>query len=253
MNRTQRLVIAPLALVMALAASANARPFGPFGGPGGRGPGHEGGGLGLGDGQNGGGTGPVPNPCRQDCRSTSSTCTQQARSDAQQCVQTNNCTTLVQTAKDACAANPMSTDCQAARGAARTCVQPCTQALVTALTACKSDKRVCAETCPSPTPGAGVPGLQCVSDCRSTARTCQSTATGTAQTCLTGCNDVLTAAKQACGANYMSSDCKTARQQAVACIDPCTQALVTAVMDCNQTGRTCAAACVPTPTPTPVP
>ena len=231
------------AVVLAGPASANR-----FGGFGGRGPfgGHF------------GGPRVKPDPqCLRTCGQVNRLCLQTARTDAQICADMK-CGGERQAAQNFCATDYTSTDCANARSALRTCLQPCRDALRTDASTCQSEKKTCVDACGSSVPS--LPDPQCVAGCRSALQSCRSDAQMEVQTCLGKCDSLVTTARQTCMTNPRASACATALQAAQACVQPCNRAERSTLQLCDQTAKTCSAACPtvtatpsPTPTETPVP
>ena len=84
----------------------------------------------------------------------------------------------------------------------------------------------------------------CRSACLDAAHTCSDTADAAAVTCVeAACVDTLDAARTACGADALSSDCRTAASALRACGQACLTARSEAVGTCRTTGDECLDAC----------
>jgi hypothetical protein len=187
--------------------------------------------------------------CLRNCGQLDQLCLQSARSDAQNCANTN-CTTERQAAQDTCRADRTSADCQSARNAFRTCLQPCRDNLSAASSACRNSKQTCVATCAGAVPTQ--PDPQCIAGCRTTLQTCNLGTSTDAQGCFVDCNPLITTAQQTCASDPGASTCTTALQAAQGCVNSCNQIQRAALQKCLQDSQSCIAACPNVP-PTPVP
>ncbi len=87
-----------------------------------------------------------PDPlCLMGCKAEESACKATAQQTAASCLQ--GCASQLATARQACAANPFSAECQSALQALRSCMMPCSLALRTSLEACKTAEKACKASC----------------------------------------------------------------------------------------------------------
>jgi len=189
--------------------------------------------------------GPVDRECAKQCRDDYRTCVGAAGHEARLCRQ--ECADLIQAAKDTCANDSDSTECQAARDAAHDCMQECAKALQLALAECRDDLRHCLESCPKPPPPKDP---ACLKDCRLGLGSCLEKARETARECAAACRPRVVAAREACAAAPQSEECKAARQEAALCLRPCAEQLNTDTRKCNADAQNCVHAC---PDATPLP
>src|SRR5205807_870307 len=138
-ERISRVSVPVAVFCLSLAASAWGHGFirGDFarrGGAGGRGP--RGGGVVL----------QLIFPCRAGCFDADRTCDEMAEAAAVTCGEAS-CDTQIQAARAACQADATSDDCDTARTALVTCLQPCLDTERAAVTACRTTLDSCVTTC----------------------------------------------------------------------------------------------------------
>jgi len=238
MIKTPRLAVALSSALFCLILAAPAGAVGPQAGPMG---GPKGGPMGGPQGQLSNRP-PKKDPlCLRDCRSKARTCRGLAQQDARMCAQ-STCSDALQKAKDACATDPSSDDCTAARQAARECVQPCLDTLQEALRKCYADTKDCVDGCPDrvpPTPR----DPECIAQCRSDLHDCQGRARDNAKTCRDDCSPLLDTARAECSDNPTSTECQDARTALHDCLEPCGQQLGDDMRACLTEVRTCLDKC----------
>lgn len=182
--------------------------------------------------------------CKQQCDGTEKTCKAQARSTLSSCI-SGTCGQALAAARAACSAAAGSQSCIDAWRAYTACIQPCVSDYRTAEAACKAQEDACKAACPVlPTTCPAPVDPVCKAQCDATEKLCKATALQTNVTCLQGCNDLIQAARTACSANPLSSDCQSALQAARACMTPCSTQLRNDLAVCKQAEKNCEASCI---------
>lgn len=202
--------------------------------------------------------------CVQACTQTFRECSETARTERRACH--DGCMTLIEAARAACAdtepGSEPSSECVAARTAARECLAPCREGFADDRDACVGALRGCVAACPRPTPptpptrptARPTPPFdrQCIGTCRRERHECYESVREVADACRrTTCSAEAEAVASACRGHgrFQSQQCLAARAALDTCVEPCRAAVGEAAQTCAAEAEACAAACAaPTPT-----
>lgn len=187
---------------------------------------------------------PIPAPvpgvpkdpqCLKDCRDTLKVCMADAREELRPCLDT--CQPLVDAARVVCQAAPHSSECEAAREAARNCIHECREEARPMMEACAEEGRGCVDQCPV------ITDVECLADCREVRETCMHAQWDALLACAAECRGPLDAAIQTCRTDRTSEECKAAQAAARDCLRACNEAAREGVSTCAESFRTCASRC----------